>query len=139
MNLLMAIHIAGGMLALPAGTLAVVARKGGRLHARAGTLFFGAMLVLGVTAASSSRSVARSGSPIADHGLLFRGNLWSRAPAEARRQFEIAACGAALSWPRSWPGGFAGDDAGRLRAVFVLGGICLLAGLLDLNAILRRN
>ena len=51
MNVLMAIHIAGGLLALPAGAVAVAARKGGRLHARAGTLFFGSMLVLGVTAA----------------------------------------------------------------------------------------
>ena len=51
MNILMAIHIAGGLAALPAGTIAVAARKGGRLHTRAGNVFFASMLVLGVTAA----------------------------------------------------------------------------------------
>ena len=50
MSPLMWIHIAGGLLALPAGAIAVAARKGGRLHARAGTLFLASMLVLGLTA-----------------------------------------------------------------------------------------
>ncbi len=46
MNLLMGIHIAAGIVALGAGTLAVAGRKGGAMHARAGTWFFAAMLVL---------------------------------------------------------------------------------------------
>ena len=49
--LIMWVHIAAGVLALFAGTAAVAARKGGSLHARAGTWFFGSMLVLGITAA----------------------------------------------------------------------------------------
>ena len=48
---IMAIHIAAGVLALPAGTLAAVARKGGWLHSRAGTGFVAAMCTLGITAA----------------------------------------------------------------------------------------
>jgi len=45
------LHIGGGMLALIAGTVAVFARKGGRLHRRAGTLFFVSMLVMAAFAA----------------------------------------------------------------------------------------
>ena len=48
MSPLLALHIASGCVALLAGTGAAAARKGGRLHARAGTLFFGSMLVLGI-------------------------------------------------------------------------------------------
>lgn len=45
------LHIGAGMLALVAGTVAVFARKGGRLHRRAGTLFFVSMLVMAAFAA----------------------------------------------------------------------------------------
>jgi len=45
------LHIGAGMLALVAGTVAAFARKGGRLHRRAGTLFFGSMLVMATFAA----------------------------------------------------------------------------------------
>ena len=45
------LHIGGGMLALVAGTIAVFARKGGRLHRRAGTLFFVSILVMAAFAA----------------------------------------------------------------------------------------
>ena len=40
-------HIGGALLGLAAGTAAMVARKGGRLHRLAGNVFFGAMLVMG--------------------------------------------------------------------------------------------
>ena len=39
MTILMWIHIAGGSLALLSGAAAITARKGGPLHARAGTWF----------------------------------------------------------------------------------------------------
>jgi len=45
------LHIGGGMLALIAGTVAVFARKCGRLHRLAGTLFFVSMLVMAAFAA----------------------------------------------------------------------------------------
>src|ERR671916_510823 len=44
------IHIAGGLAALLTGAAAAVARKGGRVHAGAGTWFAVSMLVLGITA-----------------------------------------------------------------------------------------
>jgi len=40
------IHIAGGAIGLVSGTIAVVARKGGYLHRKAGTVFVGSMLVM---------------------------------------------------------------------------------------------
>ena len=49
MNPLVLIHIAGGSAALLAGAAALLLRKGGRLHARAGTVFFVSMLVLAGT------------------------------------------------------------------------------------------
>lgn len=45
------LHIGGGVLALFAGMIAVFAPKGGRLHRRAGTLFFVSMLVMAAFAA----------------------------------------------------------------------------------------
>ena len=55
MNPIMMVHIAGGVIALAAGTAAVVARKGGPLHARAGAAFAISMLVLGVTSSILDR------------------------------------------------------------------------------------
>ena len=72
MNVVMAVHIAAGLLALPAGTIAIAARKGGRLHARAGTVFFGAMLVLGISAAILEPfREPEPGSPIAALFVLY--------------------------------------------------------------------
>ena len=48
---LLQIHIVAGALALVLGAVALLARKGARLHRRSGQLFVYAMLVMGVTAA----------------------------------------------------------------------------------------
>jgi uncharacterized membrane protein len=47
---LLGIHIAAGGLAIVLGAVALSAKKGGTIHRRAGLLFVGAMLVMGVTA-----------------------------------------------------------------------------------------
>jgi uncharacterized membrane protein len=56
MNVLYALHITSGVLALVSGTVALFARKGGRLHRKTGNLFVASMsataisaIVLGVT------------------------------------------------------------------------------------------
>ena len=143
MNILMAIHIAAGLAALPAGTVAVAARKGGRLHARAGTAFFGAMLVLGVTAAVLEPFRNPPGSPIG--GLVvcyFVATSWMAARRRDGRpgRFEYLACAAALGLGALMLyGAFTGAGStpvGR-GPVFAMSGLVLLAGLLDLNAILR--
>ena len=43
-------HVAAGMVALASGTAALIARKGGYLHRRAGTVFVVAMLVMAIFA-----------------------------------------------------------------------------------------
>lgn len=141
---IMWIHIAGGMVALASGTVAVAARKGGATHASAGTWFFAAMLVLGVTASILEPFRSPPGSPIG--GIMvcyFVATSWvaARRRDGTTGRFEIVACAAALGLAALmvW-GGFTGatTPAGR-GPVFALGGLCLLAGLLDLNAILRAK
>lgn len=145
MNAVMAVHIAAGMLALPAGALAVAVRKGGRWHVLGGNVFFASMLVLGVTAAVLEPFRTPPGSPVAGLFVLyFAGTAWVAARRRDGRtgRFEIAACAAALGtaavmiWDAVVNG--ATTPAGP-RAIYALAGVCLLAGLLDLNAILRRK
>jgi hypothetical protein len=145
MNILTWVHIAGGSLALLSGAVAVTARKGGPLHARAGTWFFASMLVLGVTASILEPFRSPPGSPIG--GIMvcyFVATSWvaARRRDGTTGKFEIIACAAALGLAAiiAW-GGFTGaatTPAGR-GPVFALAGICLLAGVLDLNAILRAK
>ena len=144
MYILMWIHIAAGMVALLAGTAAVAAPKGGRVHARAGTWFFAAMMTLGVTAGILEPFREVPGSPIA--GLFvcyFVATSWvtARRRDGTTGRFEIAACAIALGTGglMLW-GGLTGDTTpAGTGPIFVLAGICLLAGLLDLNAVLRRK
>ncbi|HYE28682.1 MAG TPA: hypothetical protein VEA61_10670 [Allosphingosinicella sp.] len=144
MSPLLALHIAGGLAALLAGTVAVAARKGSPLHARAGTGFAVAMLVLGLTAAILARLKAEPESGLG--GLLtcyFVATSWvaARRRDGSTGRFEIVACALALGAGAitAWAGitGAAATPAGAGPAI-AFGGICLLAGLLDLNAILRR-
>jgi hypothetical protein len=144
MNIVMAIHIAGGLLALPAGTVAVAARKGGRLHERAGTLFFGSMLVLGITASMLEPFRSPPGSPVG--GIMVCYFVVTSWVAARRRdgttgKFEILACAAALGLAALmvWGGLTGATTPAGPGPVFALGGLCLLAGLLDLNAILRAR
>ncbi|MEA3053140.1 MAG: hypothetical protein QOG72_2043 [Sphingomonadales bacterium] len=142
---MLATHIGSGILAILAGTAAVTARKGGVLHARAGTWFFAAMLVLGTSAAILEPfRRPHPGSPVdGNYGCYFVATSWvaARRRDGTTGRFEIAACMAALGLAALmvW-GGFTGatTPAGR-GPVFSLGGLCLLAGLLDRNAILRAK
>jgi uncharacterized membrane protein len=141
MNPVMGIHIAAGMAALPLGAVAAAARKGGRIHAKAGTWFAASMLVLGVTAAMLEPYRTPPGSPIG--GIMvcyFVLTAWvtARRRDGVPGRFEKAACAAALGTGAVmiW-GGFTGatTPAGP-GPVFGLGGLCLLAGLLDLKVVL---
>lgn len=51
MLIALALHIGAGGVGLVSGTVAAIARKGGRLHRRAGNLFFFAMLTMAAFAA----------------------------------------------------------------------------------------
>jgi hypothetical protein len=145
MNAIMWIHIAGGLVALLSGAVAVALRKGGAMHARAGTCFVASMLVLGVTASILEPFRSPPGSPVG--GIMvcyFVATSWvaARRRDGTTGKFEIIACAAALSLAAliAW-GAFTGaatTPAGR-GPVFAFAATCLIAGLLDLNAILRAK
>ena len=146
MNPILVPHIAGGLIAILAGTLAIAARKGGAWHASAGTWFVGAMLVLGVTASILEPLKTPPESPLG--GILvcyFVTTSWMTARRRDGKagRFEKIACAVILliaiamiakgvellsAPPGTIPGPF---------VLFALGGFCLLAGLLDLNYIFR--
>ena len=142
---LLSIHIAGGLIALLSGMTAAAARKGSMLHARAGTLFFASMLVLGVSASILEPYRSPPGSPMS--GLFvcyFVATSWvaARRHDGTTGKFEIAASAVALGTAAlvAW-GGFTGAATTPVGSgpVFILAGVCTLAGLLDLNVVLRRK
>ena len=144
LKILMAIHIAGGIVALLAGTFAVVARKGGPLHARAGNWFCGSMLVLGVTASILEPFRTPPGSPVG--GIMvcyFVATAWAAARRRdgATGTIEIVACAAALGLGALmlWGALTGATTPAGPGPVFALAILCLAAGLGDLNAVLRRK
>ena len=68
MEPVLAVHIAGGGLALVTGFAALAASKGERLHRRAGLAFVAAMLVMGISGAGVAAATGVGGSVIG--GLL---------------------------------------------------------------------
>lgn len=144
MNGLMAIHIAAGIVALPAGAIAAGARKGGRLHGRAGLIFFGAMLVSGLTA--TPLAWLQKDPEIGLGGVLtcyFVMTSWAAARRRDGRTgaFEIAACSTAFGLAGlvtlgAFTGATTPAGTGPLFAVALF---CLLAGLGDLRAVLRTK
>jgi hypothetical protein len=134
------VRIAGGLAALATGTVAAAARNGGTIHARAGTFFCAAMLVLGVTAALLEPFRTPPGSPVG--GIMvcyFVATAWSAALTgrSGAGRFEKVACalapGAAVliigaGIQAAWA------PTGRIPgpgAILAVGAFCLLAGLLD--------
>ncbi len=146
MTLLLWAHIASGLIAVIAGFVAAGARKGARLHGQAGTLFGGSMLLLGISAAILEPfRTPEPGSPV---GPLLVCYFVATSWVTARRRdgtsgrFEIMACAVALGAAAivAWSGltGGATTPAGR-GPVFAFAAICLLAGLGDLNVVLRKR
>jgi uncharacterized membrane protein len=66
--LALAVHFAAGLVSVVAGTIALTAPKGGRLHKRSGLVFTWAMVVLGITAAGIGTYESRPGQVLG--GLL---------------------------------------------------------------------
>ncbi len=145
-NPILVAHVAGGLVAIVAGAMAVAARKGGRLHTRTGTWFFASMLILGITAAILEPfRTPEPGSPIPPFLVCyFVTTSWvtARRRDGTTGKFEIVACALALGAAAviAW-GGFAGGattPVGR-GPIFAFAAVCLLGGLGDLNTILRKK
>jgi hypothetical protein len=143
------IHVAGGVSALLSGAVAVAVRKGGDRHVSAGAWFCVSMFVLGVTASILEPFKTPPESPIG--GIMvcyFVATAWmtARRHSGTSGRFEKIACAIVLAIAIAIIGhGFevAFAPAGKFPTppgpgvLFALGGICLLAGLGDLQFILR--
>lgn len=141
-------HVAAGSAALVAGACALLARKGGPLHAKAGTVFFAAMLAMAGTGAVIAAAKPERGTAAIG---VFTCYLVATAWASARRRdgkaggFELAglavasACAAAmlafaLIASSSPSGRF---DSLPAAAHYPFAFLAALAAGLDLNFILR--
>lgn len=142
---LLSIHIAAGIAAILSGAIAVAVPKGSAGHLRAGNVFAASMIVLGLTASMLEPYRNPRGSPLA--GVIvcyFVATSW----VTARRRkgttgvFEGIACAVALGMAAAiaW-GGLRGGSTTPVGSgpIFLFAGLFLVAGLLDLNALLRRK
>jgi hypothetical protein len=143
------IHVASGLVALSSGAVAAAVRKGGGLHAKAGTWFCVSMFALGVTASILSPFKTPPDSPVG--GIMvcyFVAPAWTTARRRdgVPGRFEKIACASVLLMAVAIIGhGFevAFAPAGQFRsppgpgALIGLGVICLLAGLGDLRLVVR--
>jgi len=148
MNGFILFHVAAGSAALIAGAAALTLRKGGRSHARAGTVFFAAMLAMAGTGAAVAIALPERGTAVIG---LFTGYLVATSWATARRRdgvaggFERAGLAVALACAAAMLGfGLlaSASPTGRFDSLpaaahypFAL--LAALAAGLDLNFILR--
>lgn len=150
MHPLIPIHVAAGGTALIAGAAALVARKGGRPHGRAGNWFFAAMLVMGSTGAVIAFAKPERGTAMI--GILtcyLVATSWTAARQRDGRagKFEAAGFAVALGCAAALLTiGLLGlrEADGRLDLLpapihFPFAALAGLAAALDLNFILRRE
>jgi hypothetical protein len=148
------LHIAGGSVGIVAGAAAVAVRKGRRLHAIAGHVFFASMLAMaGIGAAVAPFLASAQGDPKRFDAFiaLFTCYLVATSWVTVRRKagtigrFERAAFvfAALLAVTTILFGARAADDPDGLvggfpaMAYYVLGGLIALAAALDLRVILK--
>ena len=150
MNPLLLFHVTAGSIALIAGAVAMSARKGGSLHARAGTAFFLSMLALAGTGAVIALLMPERGT--ATIGVLtcyLVATSWLAAKrrdaragwSEAAGLLVALACAAAfliIGWLCLQ------EPDGRLDRMpaavhFPFAALALLAATLDLNFLVRRR
>jgi hypothetical protein len=142
------IHIVGGSVALIAGAGGLIATKGGRWHAGIGTIFFGAMLVMGLTGAVVAALKPERGTTVI--GILtcyLVVTSWSAArrrdgrPGPIELGGLVVALGCVTALVLLGLSGLS-DPRGRVDSLpwqvhFVFGALVALAAALDLNFILR--
>jgi hypothetical protein len=143
------IHIAGGGVALFAGTVAVAVRKGARAHVAAGIAFAVSMLVLGVTASPLGPFASPVQSPVGGIMVCYfvaTGWLAARRRSGPPGAIEKIACavvlvvaaliiGEGVRRSLAPPGSFAGPPSPI--GLIALGTLCLVAGFGDLRYVLR--
>lgn len=149
-NALVPIHVAAGSVALLAGYAALALRKGSRPHARAGTCFFGAMLVMaGTGAVMAALKPERGTVMIGIFTLYLVATSWAAARGRDGKagRFELLAFPVALACAIALLGlGILGAASanGRMDSLpaaihFPFAFVAALAAGLDLNFLLRRE
>ena len=143
-------HVAAGSAALASGAVALVARKGGPLHLKAGTIFFATMLVMAGSGALIALTLPERGTAVIG---LFTCYLVATSWMTARRRdggtgaFEVAAfvvalgCAAAMAtfaWMAATsPSGRVDSLPAAAHYPFAL--LAMLAAALDLHYMLLRR
>jgi hypothetical protein len=130
------LHVAAGLGAVVAGYAALAVRKGAGAHRLAGNVFFGAMLVLAVTAGVLGMPFggALTGYLVVTSWLTVRRPAGTVGNAE-RAAFAFAA-GVAVLAPTL--GGLVTDSGGTERGHFLAAGVMALCAALDFR-MLRRG
>lgn len=149
-NLILFLHIAGGSVGIVSGTVALLSRKGGRLHRIAGTVFFVSMLIMATIGAGVSPflPVPEMANVVAGIMTLY---LIATSWVAIRRKdgsigrFEKGSLAVALGvlaagvtfivMARNSPTGTIGNTPPQAFYVFIVVGAIAAAG--DLRAILR--
>jgi uncharacterized membrane protein len=146
----MLIHVVGGSAALLSGAAALIARKGGRLHGRVGTIFFAAMLVMTLTGALiAALKPERATAAIGILTCYLVATAWRTATRRDGRpgRFELAALAAAAGCAvalLSFGVIAANSPRGRIdflpyQPMFMFVALAAIAAAIDLAFILRRQ
>ena len=148
MSPVMLIHVVAGSTALLSGAAALILRKGGRSHGKAGTVFFAAMVVMTLTGALIAAFKPERATAVI--GLitcyLVATSWWTARHCEGKAgRFELVALAAIASCAIAELGfGLIAINMPRGRIdflpwqpMFVFAGLAALAAALDVNFILR--
>ena len=140
------LHIGGGTLGLVSGAVALAARKGGRLHRAAGTVFVVSMLTMAAIGATMAPLIHQRSSTLA--GVLtfyLVASSWAAVRRPVVGVLEVAgllvAITAALTGMvfirlgQASPNGMLDGQPAQANYLFVIIGVIAAAG--DLNLILR--
>ena len=142
-------HIGGGTVGLLSGSLALLSRKGGKLHRLAGNVFLASMLVMagiGAAVAPFLHDRVSSMAGFTTFYLIFSGWLTARR-REGVGALEIvgllwAMTGAAVAFILSWMAAQTPEhtlDGAPQQAFYIFVTVSTIAALADLKVILRRG
>jgi len=143
-------HIGGGTIGLISGAVALLARKGGKLHRLSGNIFFVSMLVMtgiGAVVAPFIPDRVSSVAGFMSFYLIFSGWLTARRRREGVRALELigfvwAISGAAAAMVLSWMAAQTPEhtlDGAPQQAFYIFVAVSTIAALSDLKVILRRG
>jgi hypothetical protein len=139
-------HIGGGMVGMAAGTVALLTRKGERLHRMAGTVFTGAMLIMagvgaGVAPFLPSEQIPNTTAGVFTFYLVLTGWMTVRRPEGRVGLFErvavlIPLAGACVMlWLMTRPE-ITGIQHTATIVISSIAGLCILG---DVHLILRKG